>query len=410
MENENPVIPPQPAPENVPPSQPEVPAQSVSSVPGGISPKFIIAVVAILLLAGGSVGVYTQLAPRPTPIPVPTAAPVQAQPPQELSLSLSTPSVNTVSDARLLTVSGMTAPDTSVVLMTETHDVDVQSDGQGNFTGEIELDSGVNYLTVTAFASDGQEKTMTQEVVYDDQVLGRKTGQDEDNSSSVAGTNSGRKFTVRDSLESISNSHKVDKTTVFTDENNKPVKSNSIKPQDRVIAIVESEDGGTNSGQLKKALKIIARSSTDSAQLRVTRRRAVQGVVTALSGTTIQLTHQIQRDRLYNVIFNDRTVVTALGSSGSANLVTTLIQVGQRIIVMGNAADNGDILASRIRIIPGKATGVFVKQPVTPFPTMTIAPTPISTPSATPTVTVTPTATPSPSVTPSPTVTPIPTP
>ena len=136
--------------------------------------------------------------------------------------------------------------------MTDSKDSMIESDAEGNFSGEIELDSGINNLTVTALRDDGQEKSITQEVVYDDQVLGAVSNPP---NKSITPQVKGAKTFVEDSLESVSKNHKVDKTTRYSDEKNQPVKPNTIKPKDRVIAIFEKEDGATSFPQAPRVIK-----------------------------------------------------------------------------------------------------------------------------------------------------------
>jgi hypothetical protein len=51
--------------------------------------------------------------------------------------------MDSVLDSNLLKVSGVTLPDTPVVLLTEDHDNTIQSNDAGIFEGEIELESGI---------------------------------------------------------------------------------------------------------------------------------------------------------------------------------------------------------------------------------------------------------------------------
>jgi hypothetical protein len=383
MENEAPVLSPQP----MVPQAPPVPAEEVKK--GHNLKPIALVLIAISLVLGSGAGLYFGLKGKSEPTPTPTPILVQAEPAPELSLSLTSPTIDTIADGKMLKVSGVTLPDTPVVFLTENFDNTVQSDETGAFDGEIELESGVNTLTVTAMADNGDEKSVTREIVFDDRVLGVNSEKSKfDNSQ-------GKKF-VQNNVEMITKLYQVDKNTKYADEKNKPLKSNGVKLKDKAIAIIENGEA-TPPGQLKKALKIFIRSATDSAELRLSKRRAVQGAVASISGSTITLTHQTQRDRQYQVIFSGQTKVII---KGIENPTPADILVGQRIVATGNVSGTGAILATRIFVIPGKATGLLNKQPVTPFPTS------VSTPSAT--LAPSPTLTPAPSITSTPSATPTP--
>lgn len=84
-----------------------------------------------------------------------------------LSLILESPSDGMfVSDNKLL-VKGKTSPNIPVVFYTETDQGSAESDKTGNFEGSIILGDGINSLTVDAYGNDGEEKSLTVDVVYD---------------------------------------------------------------------------------------------------------------------------------------------------------------------------------------------------------------------------------------------------
>lgn len=149
---------------------------------------------------------------------------------------------------------------------------------------------------------------------------------------------------------------------------------------------IENEEA-SKSGKVKvkKLEKIEVREATQSAQ---GKRHAIQGLVTAIDGSVITLVHQIQRGRVYKVLYSSSTLIKSKESSGSASL-----QVGLRIIVVGDLDGQGVLVAKRIFIIPGKATGIFKRLPIS-----TSSATPSASSSASPSASLTPlpTATPSP--------------
>lgn len=375
---------PQPQPEapetpqvdTTPPSTTPPPVEPVTEVKKGgkFNPGLVVGLIVLVLIAFGSVIYFMMQGNKPAepePAPLQTETQVPAQP--ELTLSLTSPTADTLAENKMVTVAGTTLPNTPVVMMTEETENSVVSDENGNFSGEIELMDGVNTLIVTAMSEDGREKSETREIVFDDQVLGINT---EGNGS----TTKPDKKIVKNDVETIKKTYKVDKTTKYASEKNKPLKAETVKPKEKAVAVIEN-GSATQAGQLKKAIKIFVRSATESAQIRMTKRRAVQGVVVNIEGSTLYLAHQTQRDRQYLVMFNQDTTVKI---KGVENGTTEDIQVGQRVVAIGNVTETNDLVATRIHVIPGLATGIYDKQPVTPFPTATITPSPTATPSATP--------------------------
>ncbi len=189
----------------------------------------------------------------------------------------------------------------------------------------------------------------------------------------------------------------------------KSLRLRDIKTDDLVI--IESTTSGTATSSGKRAKKIFVRKATTSAELN---RRAVEGLISNISGSTLTLVHQTQRDRTWTVTVTPATIIKSnvKDASGSAAL-----QIGQRIVAVGDPT--GSTLVARwIHIIPGKATGIFKKQPLaTPSgenggtESAEVSPTPVATPSGTPAPTATPSATPTPTVAvPTPASTPITTP
>lgn len=152
-------------------------------------------------------------------------------------------------------------------------------------------------------------------------------------------------------------------------------------------------DTSTGSGkQAPGLLKKVTLTPLASPSAQLKKRHAVQGLISDIAGNTITLVHQIQRTRTATVLTDENTLITGktADASGSASLT-----VGMRIAAVGEPTEDG-ILAKRIHIIPGKATGIFDKQPAA-SPSSQLTPTPTATESATPTLT--PTFTPSPTAT-----------
>lgn len=329
--------------------------------------------------------------------------------PQPLILSLESPAEGAIATQEQITVRGQTLPAATVVFYTETDVNSLESDANGHFEGTINLTTGINSLTVTAFAANGEEKTLVLDLVFDESVLGVKTestqspGQAKKEASPPPQATLGNvkqvtpnKITVEEKKSKKQTEAVVDKNTKIIGRDKKILKLEKVKPQD-LVAIISTESG-------KKVVKIFVRQATDSAQAKQMKRRAIQGVITNITGGTITLAHQIQRERVYTLLVDAQTVIKIKGVE-EATLAD--LAVGQRIAAVGDLNEEGKLIAKRIHVIPGKATGIFEKQPVA-TPSATITPT--STPSATPTTTVEPTPTPTLEPTATPTETPTPTP
>lgn len=316
----------------------------------------------------------------------------------ELTLGLSSPVDGMVSQGTVLPIAGKTLPGTVVTFYTDTDSDTVVSDPAGIFMGELTLEPGINALTVVAMG-ESEEKTLAMEIIYDDQVLG--VSSDKPNKVENKQAISGKVEKINDKQVEVKQKNNgktevmsIDKNTKVVNEKNKPIKASSIKMNDSTLVIPETVSA-TDAARIKKAVKIYVKTATDSAQFSTSKRQAVQGVVTEISGNTITLAHQIQRTRLFNILVTESTIYKSAGV-GSQSATLTDIKVGSRITAVGTNDGTGTIVAAKIHIIPGAGTGIFNRLPVTPIPSMTPLPTVISTPSATPASSPTPTLTASP--------------
>src|SRR3972149_2108981 len=121
------------------------------------------------------------------------------------------------------------------------------------------------------------------------------------------------------------------------------------------------------------------------------KRRAVMGIIQAIDGDTLTLSHQIKTESKYTVFLTPDTIIKSKSATSSASLT-----VGLRIAVVG-VPGAGGITARLIHIIPGRAVGVF-SRPTSTIPTPTL----VSTPSATLSPTSAPPPPPAPAPPPSP--------
>lgn len=365
-----------------------------------------IILLAVMVIGGIAIGsvLPKQEAPAPSTSSLPPVKPA-------FTLTLESPSDGEVITDNQITIRGKTSPNTPVVFYTEESENSVESDAKGQFEGTVSLQSGLNTLTVTAFSQDGEEKSTTLDLVYDDeaQVKGAKTSKEppglvkkEDSTpkamvGGIEGVTPNSIILEEKKLKKRVETA-VDEHTKITGRDKHELKLEALKSKDKAAIIASDSGAATGGAHLKKATKIFVQEATLSAQAK---RRAIQGLITNIEGGVITVTHQIQRERIYTLLTSEQTVIKLKGVT-DATLAD--LQVGQRIAAVGDLNEAGGLVAKRIHVIPGKATGIFKKQPLaTPSATATPA-TSSATPSATPTATVS--ATPSPTQEATPTATP----
>ena len=84
----------------------------------------------------------------------------------ELGLTIAKPSQDDVVTESPITISGITMPNSWVVLSTEDEDYIIQSDNKGLFESKIELVGGINQVTTTVFDENGNSINKTLRVIY----------------------------------------------------------------------------------------------------------------------------------------------------------------------------------------------------------------------------------------------------
>jgi hypothetical protein len=322
-----------------------------------------------------------------------------------LTLTIQSPTDASVLSDNVITVKGVTLPNTTVMFYTESDENSVESDASGNFEGEINLENGINTLIVWAFADTGEEKSMIMDLVYDETVKGKTTssnppGQDKTPpgqakkaeqlyQTAIVGDvkkiNPGS-LVVKEKNKNINTETLIDQDTKIVGKDKQDLNLNSLQSKKNQAAIV-TQDSATPGAQLKKALKVYVREASTSAQMK---RRAVHGVITNISGNTVTVAHQIQRERINNIQVSD---ITEVKIKGLIDASIADLDIGQRIAAVGDLIEN-QILAKRIHVIPGKAVGIFERLPVTrestdsgdlnPSPSATISASPEETPLASP--------------------------
>lgn len=95
----------------------------------------------------------------PTPIP---DNPIS----NTISLTISTPEDEFLTNSNTLKVTGKTLANAVVAIMSETGEVLVQADINGLFSADVSLEGGYNLITVTATDDQGNSSTQSLTVTY----------------------------------------------------------------------------------------------------------------------------------------------------------------------------------------------------------------------------------------------------
>jgi hypothetical protein len=85
---------------------------------------------------------------------------------QTIKLNLAQPQPYTLVNFQAITVSGITNPGNAVFAYGEKNSELVIADQSGQFSTELQLVKGVNYLTVTSVSRQDEQITQTRTVVY----------------------------------------------------------------------------------------------------------------------------------------------------------------------------------------------------------------------------------------------------
>ena len=398
-----------PVQETVLPPPPNVSSSEIS--PGGKSSSKVLPLLLVILLLLGGVGafmLYSQ--PKAEPILVPDEVPEVK--PVTLFLDVTSPSAEITAVNGEVLVAGVTLPNTPVLIYSDVDETSTDSDTTGKFEETVVVGESGGVIKVIAFGENGDEESATVEVgeskavtTTGSNVLGKtdapgqvkkaetleegSRGQNpgagsnkSENGSSPKNTGSGG---LKPSANPTPDAQTKKKVTDFLAVKTPGPKLAKVGTSKLKTAQLEV---GTGSALLKglNLKKLVATTATPGATLK---RHALGGVVTSVADGVLTVAHQIQRDRTFLVYYNASTVVTGKGLIGATG---ASIELGMRIAAVGEPVGDG-ILAKRIHVIPGNATGVFEKNPIS-SPSGTTKPTPSASVSATPVVTKTPTVAP----------------
>lgn len=91
--------------------------------------------------------------------------------PLNFNLEISNPDDNTVVFENTVSVSGKTAPKATVIISSNTHDIGLNADNKGGFSKIMDLSSGPNTLTITAFDPSGSSTSEARFIYYSEEKL-----------------------------------------------------------------------------------------------------------------------------------------------------------------------------------------------------------------------------------------------
>lgn len=327
--------------------------------------------------------------------------------PTPLFLAVDSPKTETTAVQGEVLIEGRTLPSTIVAIYSDTDGTSLQSDSKGNFKDTVIVGDRGGLVRITAFSDNGAELSKTFDIGPN--VLGRSDVERGESQQGTRGTRGDQKQAEKNQSQA---QNQVVETDREKDSGVKSKKSPSVsdflenkvkieKPEKiggKKMTDLLSEEGTTSASSNKhlKLEKMETKETSNGAQLK---RHAITGVIIDISNGVITLAHQIHRERTYIVYYNNSTEISMKDNNSSASAsLSSGLSVGMRIAVVGIPTDTG-LIATRIHVIPGKAIGVFKKQPIA---SISATPAPSGTGSATPTATLTPTkipATPSPTTT-----------
>lgn len=129
-----------------------------------------VAVIIGLIAAGVAFYLYqtTKVIPEneAKPLTVNNAPSVSPTPDNANLLTITKPSDEEIFDKKVITVSGKTRPDATVIVTTEANDAVVTPAANGDFSVTQAIPNGTTLIYITAVFPNGEEKTITKTVSF----------------------------------------------------------------------------------------------------------------------------------------------------------------------------------------------------------------------------------------------------
>lgn len=129
-----------------------------------------IAVLAGLLVAGIAFYLYqsTKIIPKEVKTKVITIQPTDSPTPNSPSifLTVDNPKDESVTDKKIIKVSGKTLKDALIVVSTNIDDDVIPNAANGDFSTTVNIEDGQNQIEITAISPNGQEKKVLRTVTF----------------------------------------------------------------------------------------------------------------------------------------------------------------------------------------------------------------------------------------------------
>ncbi|MBI2595151.1 hypothetical protein HYW46_00250 [Candidatus Daviesbacteria bacterium] len=91
--------------------------------------------------------------------------------PVSFNLEINNPDDDIVIFENTISVSGKTAPNSTVIISVNDNGTGLQANNKGEFSKVIDLTGGLNTLTITAFDPSGNSKTEVRTIYYSEEKL-----------------------------------------------------------------------------------------------------------------------------------------------------------------------------------------------------------------------------------------------
>ena len=148
------------------------PCVKIQIVGGQKAMKILFSIIILAVLGVGGYFGYNQFINHPdTPIVLNLPSSVSPRVPG-FDLQINNPDDELLVFSKSLTVSGQTSPNATVMFTNGDSDSAVSASSSGSFTQVLNLNPGLNTITINAFDSIGEAKTVTRTVYFsEDQLL-----------------------------------------------------------------------------------------------------------------------------------------------------------------------------------------------------------------------------------------------
>jgi cellulose synthase/poly-beta-1,6-N-acetylglucosamine synthase-like glycosyltransferase len=101
----------------------------------------------------------------------PPSAPSPELKKEEISLTLTSPEDNQVTDIASVKIAGKTNPQALIVIYSQDNEEVLEASQDGSFSINFPLSEGLNEITIINQTKDGEEKSVTRDVYYSREEL-----------------------------------------------------------------------------------------------------------------------------------------------------------------------------------------------------------------------------------------------